>query len=130
MISMTKIKNYNEIMESINKARKYKLPENDSVIAETFLKSIPENVDNNDKCIIDNGYLLTSLAKFKYIKKCKNGGYEPQKEYVENGLFEVKECFIITTSIKNSYTLLFTLKGQEFFKEFVLKLIDLKTLQQ
>ena len=122
---MSKKENVKNVMESINKIRKYNIPQENSVVAETFLKKIPENVENN-KCIINDEYLLTSLVQFKYITKGKNG-YLPTKESINNGLLEVKERFIITTDIKYGYTVLFTPKGQDFFKDLVIKLINLKT---
>lgn len=115
------------VMENINKLREYGIPQENSVKAEVFLKTIKENINSDNKCIIDKDYFLASLVQFKYISKKKDGGYVAKEEYINNGLLEVKECFIITKSIKKNYTVLLTTKGQEYFKEFVLKLIHLRS---
>ena len=119
--------NIKQVMKCIDALRKYKTPGKDSITADSFLRNIEENINSANKLIIDDEYLLATLTQFDYIQKKKKGeGYVPQEEYIENGLFEVRECFIITSNIKKSYTLLFTTKGQEFFKNVVLQLINLK----
>ena len=124
---MKNVEKYNQLMKYIDELREYNIPQESSINAENFLKGIPENIDNNNKCIINDEFLLKSLVQFKYITKKKEGvGYVPKKEYLDEGLLEVNECFIITKGVRKSYTLLFTPKGQAFFKNVVLKLIDLR----
>ena len=112
------------IMEDISKIRKYKYPKKDSIIAEEFLRSIPENYTPNNKLIIDDEYLFQTMEQFKYIKKKQGEGYIPSEELLNNGMLEVRECFIITERFRRNNTLYFTPIGQEFFKTIVLNLIN------
>lgn len=119
--------------EIIKKYSKYNSPSKDSVSAQDWLKTIPENT----KPMLNDNLLLPILAKFGVLKKTnyendevKGSGYECPQKYIENGLFEIKEFFGLDNSNKTNitYSIKFTKKGIEVFTPIILKIIELKRM--
>lgn len=59
--------------------------------------------------------LIKYLIEHKYIYRDKRGKLMPYAQYVDNGLFEIKECFNEKTKWSGTQTLV-TPKGRETFK--------------
>lgn len=119
--------------EIIKRYSKYAPPSKDSVKAQEWLKTIPENT----KPMVKDELFLQILTRFKVLLKSnfendeiKTNGYECPTKYIEYGLLEVNEFFGLDNSNKTNitYSVKFTKKGIEVFMPIALKIIELKRM--
>ena len=122
-------KNYEKILEEIDKIREYDKPSNNSKNTSEWLKTIEEN-KNDKKMFINSKDILNHLRNMGYIKKNDNGdGYIPTKKYFKKGLFDIGENYIYRYNkygLKQSCTILITEKGMNVLKKDVISLIEMK----